>query len=223
MSLGHHVRKLRAKSKQRRLKFYLHNGNRRRGTPIVVRNPVSLAALSRDGGIPAGAISGLQKDWRRELLVIYLCLTLCFLMGFACGYGVRAVVSRQRRARARKNTAWAKARFVRRTWREPDRYEGRYCQREKLSGRRGQISRGQTHGTFSRCRTSTNGRRHSLPPSVRSAMSNFCSAGGGSWPAAEVSAVAALQERINLVDFHLDNAREKLGAATRTHTISIAA
>jgi hypothetical protein len=44
--------------------------------------------------------------------VIYFYCSLTFLVGFASGYGIRALVSRRRRAAARKEREWAKGRIV---------------------------------------------------------------------------------------------------------------
>jgi hypothetical protein len=45
--------------------------------------------------------------------VVYLFCFFSFLIGTACGYGVRAFVSYRRRAVARKEREWAKGRMVR--------------------------------------------------------------------------------------------------------------
>jgi hypothetical protein len=45
--------------------------------------------------------------------VVYLFCFFSFLIGSACGYGLRALVSYRRRAAARKEREWAKGRIIR--------------------------------------------------------------------------------------------------------------
>jgi hypothetical protein len=47
--------------------------------------------------------------------MIHLYASFAFVAGFACGYGLRALVSFRHRAKARREREWAKGRVIRLT------------------------------------------------------------------------------------------------------------